>query len=74
MRIMKILFQSIFSPYLAASICQNLTTQKLNDFIHYKLSKGRLERKRRTYLTKSVRDIMTVYRSIENVCGKRVRI
>ena len=42
----------------------NLTTQKLNDFIHYKLNSGRLNSKG-GLSEKSVRDIMTVYRSIE---------
>ena len=43
---------------------QNLTTSRLNDFIHHKLNNGRLNGNG-GLSAKSVRDIMTVYRSIE---------
>lgn len=51
-------------PILGGEYMSNLTTQKLNDFIHYKLNSGRLNSKG-GLSAKSVRDIMTVYRSIE---------
>lgn len=50
-------------PILGGEHMQNLTTSKLNDFIHYKLNNGRLNGKG-GLSAKSVRDIMTVYRSI----------
>lgn len=51
-------------PILGGEYMSNLTTQKLNDFIHYKLNRGRLNHSG-GLSAKSVRDIMTVYRSIE---------
>ena len=51
-------------PVLGGEYIQNLTTVKLNDFIHHKLNHGRLNGKG-GLSAKSVRDIMTVYRSIE---------
>lgn len=51
-------------PILGKEFMQNLTTNRLNDFIHYKLNHGRLNGKG-GLSAKSVRDIMTVYRSIE---------
>ena len=47
----------------------NLTTGKLNDFINLKLVSGRLNGKG-GLSAKSVRDIMTVYRSIENYAAR----
>lgn len=60
-------------PILGSEYMQNLTTQKLNDFIHYKLSKGRLNGNG-GLSAKSVRDIMTVYRSIENYAAREYDI
>ncbi len=51
-------------PILGGEFMQNLTTSRLNDFIHHKLNHGRLNGKG-GLSAKSVRDIMTVYRSIE---------
>lgn len=51
-------------PILGGEDMQNLTTSRLNDFIHHKLNHGRLNGKG-GLSAKSVRDIMTVYRSIE---------
>lgn len=51
-------------PILGGELMSNLTTSKLNDFIHHKLNHGRLNGKG-GLSAKSVRDIMTVYRSIE---------
>ena len=51
-------------PVLGGEYMANLTTQKLNEFMHYKLNHGRLNGKG-GLSAKSVRDIMTVYRSIE---------
>lgn len=51
-------------PILGKEFMSNLTTSKLNDFIHYKLNHGRLNGNG-GLSAKSVRDIMTVYRSIE---------
>jgi len=58
-----IVFKHIL-PVLGREYISALTTQKLNDFIHYKLNSGRLNRSG-GLSAKSVRDIMTVYRSIE---------
>ena len=52
-------------PILGGDMMMNLTTGKLNDFINFKLVSGRLNGKG-GLSAKSVRDIMTVYRSIEN--------
>ena len=51
-------------PMLGGEFMQNLTTSRLNDFIHHKLNYGRFNGKG-GLSAKSVRDIMTVYRSIE---------
>lgn len=51
----------------------NLTMQKLNDFIHYKLNHGRLNGKG-GLSAKSVRDIMTVYRGIESFAAREYDI
>jgi len=51
-------------PILGGEFMQNLTTSRLNDFIHHKLNHGRLNGNG-GLSAKSVRDIMTVYRSIE---------
>ena len=50
-------------PTLGGAIMTNLTTAKMNDFIWQKLNSGRLRGKGRLS-AKSVRDIMTVFRSI----------
>lgn len=52
-------------PILGKEFMQNLTTSRLNDFIHYKLNYGRLNGKG-GLSAKSVRDILTVYCSIEH--------
>lgn len=52
-------------PVLGREMIMNLTTGKLNDFINLKLVSGRLNGNG-GLSAKSVRDIMTVYRSIEN--------
>ena len=56
-------------PILGGEYMQNLTTGKLNDFIHIKLNHGRLNGKG-GLSAKSVRDIMTVYRSIETYAAR----
>lgn len=56
-------------PILGGEYMQNLTTSKLNDFIHHKLNHGRLNGKG-GLSAKSVRDIMTVYRSIETYAAR----
>lgn len=58
-----IVFKHIL-PILGREHITALTTQKLNDFIHYKLNSGRLNRSG-GLSAKTVHDIMTVYRSIE---------
>ncbi len=60
-------------PILGREYMSNLTTQKLNDFIHYKLNHGRLNRNG-GLSAKSVRDIMTVYRSIEAYAAREYGI
>ena len=60
-------------PILGGEYMSNLTTQKLNDFIHYKLNSGRLNSKG-GLSAKSVRDIMTVYRSIEAYAAREYGI
>lgn len=60
-------------PVLGGEYMQNLTTSKLNDFIHYKLNNGRLNGKG-GLSAKSVRDIMTVYRSIEAYASREYGI
>ena len=56
-------------PILGGELMMNLTTSKLNDFINFKLTSGRLNGKG-GLSAKSVRDIMTVYRSIENYAAR----
>ena len=51
-------------PKLGGEYFSGLTTQKLNSFIHSKLQYGRLDR-HGGLSTKTVRDIMRVYHSIE---------
>lgn len=51
----------------------NLTTSKLNDFIHHKLNNGRLNGKG-GLSAKFVRDIMIVYRSIETYAAREYGI
>ena len=60
-------------PVLGGEYMANLTMQKLNDFIHYKLNHGRLNGKG-GLSAKSVRDIMTVYRSIESFASREYGI
>ena len=60
-------------PVLGGEYMANLTTQKLNDFIHQKLNHGRLNGKG-GLSAKSVRDIMTVYRSIETFAAREYGI
>ena len=60
-------------PTLGGEHMANLTTQKLNDFIHYKLKRGRLNGTG-GLSAKSVRDIMTVYRSIESFAAREYDI
>lgn len=60
-------------PVLGGEYMANLTTQKLNDFIHYKLKRGRLNGTG-GLSAKSVRDIMTVYRSIESFAAREYGI
>ena len=60
-------------PILGGEYMSNLTTQKLNDFIHYKLNSGRLNSKG-GLSAKFVRDIMTVYRSIEAYAAREYGI
>lgn len=56
-------------PILGGELMMNLTTNKLNDFINFKLTSGRLNGQG-GLSAKSVRDIMTVYRSIENYAAR----
>ena len=51
----------------------NLTTSQLNDFISFKLVSGRINGKG-GLSAKSVRDIMTIYRSIENYAAREFGI
>ena len=60
-------------PFLGGEFMSNLSTSKLNDFIHYKLNNGRLNGKG-GLSAKSVRDIMTVYRSIESFAAREYGI
>lgn len=60
-------------PILGGEYMQNLTTSKLNDFIHHKLNNGRLNGNG-GLSAKSVRDIMTVYRSIESYAAREYGI
>ena len=60
-------------PILGGEFMINLTTGKLNDFINYKLTSGRLNGKG-GLSAKSVRDIMMVYRSIENYAAREYGI
>ena len=58
-------------PILGGELMMNLTTNKLNDFINFKLTNGRLNGKG-GLSAKSVRDIMTIYRSIENYASRNI--
>lgn len=58
---------------LGGELMMNLTTNRLNDFINLKLTSGRLNGKG-GLSAKSVRDIMTVYRSIENYAAREYGI
>ena len=60
-------------PILGKEFMTNLTTSKLNDFIHHKLNNGRLNGNG-GLSAKSVRDIMTVYRSIEAYAAREYGI
>ncbi len=60
-------------PILGGELMSNLTTSKLNDFIHHKLNNGRLNGNG-GLSAKSVRDIMTVYRSIEAYAAREYGI
>ena len=60
-------------PILGRELMMNLTTGKLNDFINFKLTSGRLNGNG-GLSAKSVRDIMTVYRSIENYAAREYGI
>ncbi|MCM1008775.1 MAG: site-specific integrase [Ruminococcus flavefaciens] len=60
-------------PILGKEYMQNLTTSQLNNFIHHKLNHGRLNGKG-GLSAKSVRDIMTVYRSIEAYAAREYGI
>lgn len=60
-------------PILGGELMMDLTTGKLNDFINFKLTSGRLNGKG-GLSAKSVRDIMTVYRSIENYAAREYGI
>ena len=60
-------------PILGGEMMMNLNTGKLNDFINLKLVSGRLNGKG-GLSAKSVRDIMTVYRSIENYAAREYGI
>lgn len=60
-------------PILGGELMMNLTTSKLNDFINFKLTNGRLNGNG-GLSAKSVRDIMTVYRSIENYVAREYGI
>ncbi len=60
-------------PILGGEMMINLTTSKLNDFINFKLTSGRLNGKG-GLSAKSVRDIMMVYRSIENYAAREFGI
>jgi len=51
-------------PILGGEHISALTTSRINEFIHFKLTSGRLNGKG-GLSAKSVRDILTVYRSIE---------
>lgn len=60
-------------PILGRELIMNLTTGRLNDFINFKLTSGRLNGKG-GLSAKYVRDIMTVYRSIENYAAREYDI
>jgi len=51
-------------PFLGGEHISALTSSRINEFIHFKLTNGRLNGKG-GLSAKSVRDILTVYRSIE---------
>ena len=60
-------------PILGGELMMNLTTNKLNNFIDFKLTNGRLN-SNGGLSAKSVRDIMTVYRSIETYASREYGI
>ena len=60
-------------PILGGELMINLTTGKLNDFINFKLTSGRLNGNG-GLSAKSVRDIMMIYRSIENYASREYGI
>lgn len=60
-------------PILGGELMINLTTGKLNDFINFKLTSGRLN-VNGGLSAKSVRDIMMIYRSIENYASREYGI
>lgn len=60
-------------PILGREMMMNLTTSKLNNFINFKLTSGRLNGKG-GLSAKSVGDIMTVYHSIENYAAREFGI
>ena len=60
-------------PILGGELMMNLTTGRLNNFINFKLTSGRLNGKG-GLSAKSVRDIMTIYRSIENYAAREFGI
>lgn len=60
-------------PILGGELMMNMITNRLNDFINLKLTSGRLNGKG-GLSAKSVRDIMTVYRSIENYAAREYGI
>ena len=60
-------------PILGGELMTYLTTNRLNDFINFKLTSGRLNGKG-GLSAKSVRDIMTIYRSIESYAAREFGI
>lgn len=60
-------------PILGGELMINLTTGKLNDLINFKLTSGRLNGNG-GLSAKSVRDIMMIYRSIENYASREYGI
>lgn len=60
-------------PTLGNEYISNLTTAKLDQFIYYKLNNGQLNGKG-GLSAKTVRDIMTVYRSIEKYATREYEI
>lgn len=60
-------------PFLGGEYMTHMTTTRINNYIHYKLNHGRLNGKG-GLSAKSVRDIMTVYRSIESYVAREYDI